>query len=59
MYARALVVAQLVERSLPIPKVCGSNPVIYFFTISRWVSDLRLVQNSCKSVTSNCCSPLR
>ena len=28
MYARALVVAQLVERSLPIPKVRGSNPVI-------------------------------
>ena len=23
-----VVVAQLVERSLPIPKVCGSNPVI-------------------------------
>ena len=26
----ALVVAQLVERSLPKPEVCGSNPVIYF-----------------------------
>ena len=24
---RAVVVAQLVERSLPIPEVCGSNPV--------------------------------
>ena len=24
----AVVVAQLVERSLPIPEVCGSNPVI-------------------------------
>ena len=23
-----VVVAQLVERSLPIPEVCGSNPVI-------------------------------
>ena len=23
-----MVVAQLVERSLPIPEVCGSNPVI-------------------------------
>ena len=26
--SRAVVVAQLVERSLPIPEVCGSNPVI-------------------------------
>ena len=25
---RAVVVAQLVELSLPIPEVCGSNPVI-------------------------------
>ena len=25
---RAVVVAQLVERLLPIPEVCGSNPVI-------------------------------
>ena len=25
---RALVVAQLVEQSLPIPEVCGSNPII-------------------------------
>ena len=25
---RAMVVAQLVEQSLPIPEVCGSNPVI-------------------------------
>ena len=25
---REVVVAQLVERSLPIPEVCGSNPVI-------------------------------
>ena len=25
---RAVVVAQLVERSLPIPEVCGSNPDI-------------------------------
>ena len=24
----AVVVAQLVEQSLPIPEVCGSNPVI-------------------------------
>ena len=24
----AVVVAQLVERSLPTPEVCGSNPVI-------------------------------
>ena len=24
----AVVVAQLVERLLPIPEVCGSNPVI-------------------------------
>ena len=24
----AVVVAQLVERSIPIPEVCGSNPVI-------------------------------
>ena len=27
-YKRAVVVAQLVERSLPIPQVRGSNPVI-------------------------------
>ena len=27
-YKRAVVVAQLVERSLPIPKVQGLNPVI-------------------------------
>ena len=25
---RAVVVAQLVEQSLPIPEVCGSNPAI-------------------------------
>ena len=24
----AVVVAQLIERALPIPEVCGSNPVI-------------------------------
>ena len=28
MLGRTVVVAQLVERSLPIPEVCGSNPVI-------------------------------
>ena len=28
MCYRAVVVAQLVERLLPIPEVCGSNPVI-------------------------------
>ena len=27
-FFRAVVVAQLVERSLPIPEVCGLNPVI-------------------------------
>ena len=26
--AWAVVVAQLVEQSLPIPEVCGSNPII-------------------------------
>ena len=32
-YKRAVVVAQLVERSLPIPQVRGSNPVFgkFFF----------------------------
>ena len=34
---RAVVVAQLVERSLPTSEVCGSNPVIgklFMFTVN-------------------------
>ena len=38
----AVVVAQLVERSLPIPEVRGSNPVI---------GKIRLVQTSTASIS--------
>ena len=38
--AWAAVVAQLVERSLPIPEVCGSNPVIGYLYITFMLSTL-------------------
>ena len=30
----AVVVSQLVERLLPIPEICGSNPVIGYYFLS-------------------------
>ena len=35
----SVVVAQLVERSLPIPEICGSNPAIDVFFYQPYLKD--------------------
>ena len=41
MFRRAVVVTQLVERSLLTPEICGSNPVIgKFYLLSILLKDL-------------------
>ena len=57
---RAVVVAQLVERLLPILEVCGSNPVIGQNLYERnWVGGIvggsvRFVRNAFFTLTNAC-----